>query len=114
MADAAQGFSWKISVIRQLEVLRFAKDWFLLKGDGSKKMKTEFYKQSFQRSKDVEPQLVGFSDDERKSWMKEHKGEFTKWRREHEGLITGRNRLLMLYHVVSSSVVLYTDLIIFV
>ena len=91
--------------MQQVEALKFAMDWASLSGKGSALVKRRFYQDVFCEQENMHYFVDGLPDEERIEMLGKD-GElgvlFTQWKRTNERLVTGRNRLLALYNIVST------------
>ena len=92
--------------MQQIEALKFAMDWANLSGKGSSLVKRRFYQDVFCAQKNMHYLVEGLTEEERAEMLGKN-GElevmFTQWKRTNERLVTGRNRLLAIYNIVSAS-----------
>ena len=91
--------------MQQIEALKFAMDWARLSGKGSALVKRCFYQDVFCAQENIKYLVEGLAEQERIE-MLDKDGElgamFTQWKRTNERVVTGRNRLLTMYNIVST------------
>ena len=93
--------------MQQIEALKFAMDWARLSGQGSSLIKRRFYQDAFCAQDYIQYLVEGLTEEERLEMLEKNSdselGEmFSKWKRTNERVVTGRNRLLTLYKIVSA------------
>lgn len=89
--------------MHQIEALKFAIDWRASTAD----TKRRFHEDAFCAREEVKELVENLEPDERMALLRkegELVDEFRRWKRANERVVTGRNRLWMLYNLVWSLV----------
>ena len=93
--------AWVMTLFNNIEALKFASDWQLLTGIGSKKAKRKFYAEAFIACSGM---TVPEGADRVTFVTKSKRDEYDQWKKYTlEKEVTGRNRLLLMYHLVSEA-----------
>lgn len=72
------------------------------KGPGGFAFVRDYYSKAFQRHPKHMSKFTGLREDQKIAKMEEYRQQYQIWKREEETVVTARNRLFQMYHLVCS------------